>query len=141
MGAEKLAKIILVLLLLATIVAYLLARDAATTCRQCGMANPILRPRLEIKEPFQNPVRDGPAATDASYLLLTDILPAAEAGAAANSPTSQRCWEEDFQKRLEKTGNFKQMTNNYKRGTPDSCSAPLHDLTTTFYEVEPLDGA
>jgi len=134
MGIEQTAKLTLVLLLLATIATYLLTKGP-TTCRQCGMTNPILRPRLEIKEPFQNPVRDGPASSDASYLLLTDVLP--KATNARLSPTSQRCWEEDFQKRLEKSS-FKQMTNNYKRAVPDSCSAPLHDLTTTFYEVEPL---
>ena len=130
MGVERMAP---VLLLLAIIVGYLIKGDKVSTRRQCGMNSPILRPRLEVKEPFQN---FNPAAADASYLLLTDILPAA--AAPRSSPTSQRCWEEDFQKRLEKTGTFKQMTNNYKRGVPDSCSAPLHDLTTTFYDVDPL---
>ena len=136
MGVGQMAKIILVLLLLATIVTYLISSNKKTACNKCGMNNPILRPRLEVKEPFQNFT---PAPADASYLLLTDVIPVATS--LTLPPTSKRCWEGDFQTRLEKTGSFKQMTNNYKRGTPDSCSAPLHDLTTTFYDVDPLPAA
>ena len=43
-----------------------------------------------------------------------------------------------FQQRLEKTGNYRQLTNNYKRGTPDSCSEPLHEMTLSYYDVKPL---
>jgi len=131
----RVERVILVVLLFAVIVTYLIGQSTNPTCRQCGMTNPILRPRLEIKEPFQNPL-GASASADASYLLLTDFLPAATSPPLP--PTSQRCWEEDFQKRLEKGGSLKQMTNNYKRAVPDSCSAPLHDLTTTFYKVDPL---
>jgi hypothetical protein len=111
-------------------------RDLEAHCIGCGMSNPILRPRIERKEPFQN--YDG-ASVEAPSLLLTDILPAKKAGAVG--PTSERCYAADFQQRLERTANFRQMTNNYKRGVPDSCSQPLHDLTTTFYEVEVLPAA
>jgi hypothetical protein len=49
---------------------------------------------------------------------------------------SQTCYETDFQVRLEKTGNYRQLTNNYKRGDPDSCSAPLQDTAMGFYKVD-----
>jgi len=48
------------------------------------------------------------------------------------------CYEVDFQTALEKTGDFRQLTNNYKRGDPDSCSAPRQELATTFYTVTPV---
>jgi hypothetical protein len=73
------------------------------------------------------------------YALLVDSIPTFEG--KAPSPSSQNCYESDFQKRLERTGNFRQITNNYKRGVPDSCSAPNHDLALSFYKVEPLPDA
>jgi hypothetical protein len=113
--------------------------------------NPILRERLNVIEPFQtkpnpegdlSPVEDiSPAPTSLEnprqpYNLLNGVLPAFKG--KAPSPTSKRCYDEDFQTRIERTGNFRQLTNNYKRGTPDSCSSPNHDLLLSFYKVEPL---
>jgi hypothetical protein len=49
---------------------------------------------------------------------------------------SQTCFESDFQARLERTGNYRQLTNNYKRGDPDSCSAPLQDTAMGYYKVD-----
>ena len=112
--------------------------------------NPVVRSRLERVEPFQNApkVEDavekmpGVDPDDATlskprepYSLLKDVLPVAT---QRMSPTSQRCYEADFQPRLEKTGNYRQLTNNYKRAAPDSCSAPLHETVLSFYKVEPL---
>lgn len=114
--------------------------------------NPILRQRLERIEGFQIKEEEVEGLKDQTndmspadsslenlrkpYSLLQDVLPTAVGKAPA--PTSKTCYESDFQTRLEKTGNFRQLTNNYKRGTPDSCSAPLHDMTLSFYKVEPL---
>lgn len=50
--------------------------------------------------------------------------------------TAQRCYESDFQTRLEITGNYRQMTNNYRRGDPDSCSAPNQDVALGFYKID-----
>jgi hypothetical protein len=103
--------------------------------------NPTLRPRLERIEAFANPPRlDEPAEMDFSnkpYSLLLDVLP--EFKGVPPTPSSQLCYFSDFQTRLEKTGNMRQFTNNYKRGSPDSCSAPNHDLVQSFYKTEPLD--
>ena len=70
------------------------------------------------------------------YSLLLDVLKP-----YSNKPintTSESCYNSDFQKRLELTGNFRQLTNNYRRGVPDSCSSPNHDLVLSFYEIDPL---
>jgi len=113
--------------------------------------NPIVHQRLDRIEGFQpkeevdglkeNSGELSPADSSLEnlrkpYSLLQDVLPVAEGKAPA--PTSKSCYESDFQTRLERTGNFRQLTNNYKRGTPDSCSQPLHDMTLSFYKVEPL---
>jgi hypothetical protein len=118
--------------------------------------NPIVRQRLEVVEAFEaqqkkvieSPVGDtdtiaslAPAPVDLSkkrepYSLLADVLKPFTG--APTSPTSKTCYEADFQTRLERTGNFRQMTNNYKRGVPDSCSSPNHDLLLSFYKVDPL---
>ena len=112
--------------------------------------NPVVRSRLGRVEPFQNKAPfenavetiDDLEPADATlnkprepYSLLKDVLPLSTKRV---SPTSQRCYEADFQPRLEKTGNFRQLTNNYKRAAPDSCSAPLHETVLSFYKVEPL---
>ena len=48
---------------------------------------------------------------------------------------SRSCYATDFQRTIEKTGNFQQLTNNYKRKYPDSCSAPLQELVLNFYKI------
>ena len=126
-------------------------------------ANPILRSRLEVLEPFQatpmpnnKDLPDGPVETfgtlspadttlenmRASYTLLSDPLMAKTLKAQDvpnnTSLTAASCYDADFQKRTEKVGNYRQLTNNYKRGVPDSCSAPLHDLVLKQYKTDAL---
>ena len=64
------------------------------------------------------------------YNLLNGVLPPSTRRV---SPTSQRCYEGDFQTRLEKGGTYRQLTNNYKRAAPDSCSGPLHEFVLSYY--------
>lgn len=52
---------------------------------------------------------------------------------------SRSCFATSFDRFLEQTGNFRQLTNNYKRGYPDSCSSPLQELVLSFYKTQPLD--
>lgn len=116
-------------------------------------ANPILRQRLNRIEGFQdsavpdiigltsttltaNPADSSLENLRKPYSLLQDILPIFNG--KAPRPTSEQCYATDFQQRLEKTGNYRQLTNNYKRGTPDSCSEPLHEMTLSYYDVKPL---
>jgi hypothetical protein len=110
--------------------------------------NPILRRRLGVVEPFQSKDTEGNGEVSAlspgdpdlnsprtPYNLLNGWLPPAD---KQLRPTSEQCYGVDFQKRLEPTGNYRQMTNNYKRGDPDSCSGLNHDLVLGFYKVDPL---
>lgn len=94
----------------------------------------IIRPALERKEAFTDLT---PAEADTSYSLLKGALPLKEKQLSGYL-TSQKCYEGDFQKRLEKTGNYRQLTNNYKRGDPDSCSTPLHEFVNAFYDIKPV---
>ena len=116
--------------------------------------NPVVRPRLERIEAFKNKPATKPAVDsviletnglqpdDANlkpprqpYSLLKDEFPQAT---VRTSPTSQRCYESDFERRIEKTGTFRQLTNNYKREQPDSCSSPLHEFVLSFYKPKPI---
>jgi hypothetical protein len=108
--------------------------------------NPTVRRALERVEPFTNAskftdsvetIENMNPADDTSvnkprepYNLLLGVLPLSTTKIA---PTSQRCYESDFQPRLEKGGNYRQLTNNYKRAAPDSCSGPLHEFVLSYY--------
>jgi len=114
-------------------------------------ANPIVRPRQNVVEAFQgsekildvpeinlngmSPGDPGLAKPREPYALLGGWLNLAE---KPEYKTAQGCHEVDFQGRLEKTGNFRQLTNNYKRGDPDSCSGPIQDLTFAIYKTDPI---
>jgi len=134
-------------------VVLILAITLLSAAHKWANPTPIVKNRLEVLEAFANvvtpdPIGDtsritniSPSATSLdkpreSYSLLGDVLKPFTG--APTSPTSKTCYEADFQTRLERTGNFRQMTNNYKRGVPDSCSAPNHDLTLSFYKIDPL---
>lgn len=115
-------------------------------------ASPIVRKRLEVREAFNNPATAPTSMDDINlngmspgnpdldherqpFSLLSDWLP------LATEPiykTAEGCRAVDFQTRLEKTGNFRQLTNNYKRGDPDSCSGPIQELDLAFYKTEPI---
>lgn len=69
--------------------------------------------------------------TEHPYHLLGDILPSAKAGKTINS---RSCYASDFEKATAKTGNYRQLTNNYKRGYPDSCNSLNQDLVMKFYK-------
>jgi hypothetical protein len=72
------------------------------------------------------------------YSLLNGVLPLKDIQ-TNGTLNSQSCYEGDFQTRLEKTGNFKQLTNNYKRNDGESCSAPLQEFVTAYYDVKALE--
>jgi len=67
-----------------------------------------------------------------SYLLLEDELKGMDSGISCVN--SRSCFASDFGRLQEKTGNFRQLTNNYKRGYPDSCSSPFQELVNSFYD-------
>jgi len=67
------------------------------------------------------------------YHLLSDIMAPSH---DKKSVSSRSCYATDFNRTMEKTGNFRQMTNNYKRNYPDSCSGWNQDLTLNFYQAK-----
>jgi hypothetical protein len=71
------------------------------------------------------------------YDLLKDWIPGKPEPRVAMGPTSQQCYQVDYARTLERGGMYAQRTNNYKHGTPESCSAPNHDLILDFYQDKP----
>jgi hypothetical protein len=72
------------------------------------------------------------------YHLLSDKLEPPRAKESLSCVNSRSCYAADFNRMIAKTGNFRQMTNNYKRGYPDSCSAPYQELVLNFYKTDLL---
>jgi len=85
---------------------------------------------------------DGPAPAKLSmktpYHLLGDELKPPREKEALSCVNSRSCYATDFQRAIEKTGNFRQFTNNFKRGTPDSCTAPYQELVLNFYKADDI---
>jgi len=86
------------------------------------------------------PESPGPASlyNNRPYHLLGDELPPPRAQEALSCVNSRSCYATDFERMIAKTGNFRQMTNNYKRGYPDSCSAPYQELVLNFYQADTM---
>lgn len=79
--------------------------------------------------------------TPAPYHLLGDRLPPAieeQEKGALSCVTSRSCYATDAEALLSRVGNYRQMTNQYKREYPDSCSAPRQELVLGFYKAMPL---
>jgi len=66
------------------------------------------------------------------YHLLGDYLEPAE-GRLANLK-SECAYVADGQRRIEKTGTYGQITNNYKKSKPDNGSTLLRELSLSFYK-------
>lgn len=73
------------------------------------------------------------------YHLLSDVLPPVSQGDESLScVTSRSCFAADMEAQMAKTGNYRQWTNQYKRGYPDHCSAPRQELVLSMYQASPL---
>lgn len=68
------------------------------------------------------------------YHLLSDEMGMPREKESLSCVNSRSCYASDFQRILEKNGSFRQLTNNYKRGYPDSCSGLQQELTMNFYK-------
>jgi hypothetical protein len=86
------------------------------------------------------PDTPGPADlyNEQPYHLLSDMLSPPRTKESISCVDSRSCYAIDFDRMVSKTGNFRQMTNNYKRGYPDSCSAPYQELVLNFYKADPM---
>lgn len=83
-----------------------------------------------------NPEASGPADATLDtprvpFHLLGDYMPPAEERLANLS--SECAYIADGQRRIEKTGSYGQITNNYKHKNPDNGSTWLHELSVSFY--------
>jgi hypothetical protein len=66
-----------------------------------------------------------------------DLLPGGKPEPrVAIGPTAEACYKTDWARNLEMSG-YEQITNNYQRKYPDSCTAPNHDLVLDFYKETP----
>lgn len=72
------------------------------------------------------------------YHLLGDEMPPPRVKETISCVNSRSCYASDFERMVSKTGNYRQMTNNYKRGYPDSCSAPYQELVLNFYQADTM---
>jgi hypothetical protein len=70
------------------------------------------------------------------YHLLNDYLEQPRVKESVSCVNSRSCYATDFDQSIAKTGSFRQLTNNYKREFPDSCSAPFQELVLNFYKVK-----
>lgn len=102
-----------------------------------AFANPAVKPlEKEDKDaPLMEYPPNGPSPaevyTDHPYHLLADILPSGSE--TLSDVTSRSCYATDFEQATNKTGNFRQLTNNVKRAYPDSCSGWNQELTLSMY--------
>jgi len=83
------------------------------------------------------PILSGPGEAGLStprepYHLLGDYIPPAGGGIA--NFKSECAYISDGQRRIEKTGSYGQVTNNYKRKNPDNGTTWLHELSLSFYK-------
>ncbi len=72
------------------------------------------------------------------YHLLADEMSPPRVKETISCVNSRSCYATDFERMISKTGNYRQMTNNYKRGYPDSCSAPYQELVLNFYKADSM---
>lgn len=94
----------------------------------------------------ESPVLEYPPETPAPadiynnqpYHLLGDEMPPPRVNESISCVNSRSCYATDFERMISKTGNYRQMTNNYKRNYPDSCSAPHQELVLNFYKTDPM---
>ena len=95
-------------------------------------------PLADVKEPDTAVLlSNGPSPANIDnrqpYHLLSDIMAHSR---DKKYVSSRSCYATDFVQTMEKTGNFRQMTNNYKRNYPDNCSGWNQDLTLNFYQAK-----
>lgn len=70
------------------------------------------------------------------YHLLQDER--ANARPQLSNVSTAGCYATDMEQHLSKVGNYRQLTNNYRRAGPDSCSAPWKELLFHFYKMTPF---
>lgn len=102
-----------------------------------GFSSPTLHASVEPTNdtPVMEYPPNGPDHADLDaqhpYHLLQDRLAASSMKHAVGS---QACYDADYEQKHNKTGNYSQCTNNYKRNHPDSCSSSRQEFIMNFYQ-------
>ena len=105
---------------------------------QSGKDDKFIQRMDELKPVDVKKTADANLFNEKPYHLLSDEMPPVEPE-RVSCVNSRSCFATSFDRFIEQTGNFRQLTNNYKRGYPDSCSSPFQELVLSFYKTEPLD--
>jgi hypothetical protein len=87
---------------------------------------------LLIDHPPNGPAPLQPSSKE-PYQLLNDEFPSVGPPEHISCVNSRSCYTTDFSRLLEPSS-YRQMTNNYKHGYPDSCSSPFQELVMSFYK-------
>jgi len=103
-------------------------------------------PLLDQEEKKEDPVMEYPPGKPAPvdlyrnkpYHLLSDILAPPRDQEALSGVNSRSCYAVDAEAYLSRVGNYRQLTNNYKREYPDDCSSLRQELVLNFYKAEPI---
>jgi hypothetical protein len=102
----------------------------------------LLAKKANSEKPVMEYAPDTPGPADLynnqPYHLLADEMGQPRDKESISCVNSRSCYATDFQRMIDKTGNFRQMTNNYKRNYPDSCSSPYQELVLNFYKADPM---
>jgi hypothetical protein len=69
------------------------------------------------------------------YQLLKDELASVGPPDQISRVNSRSCYATDFSRLLENSS-YRQLTNNYRHGYPDSCSAPFQEMVLSFYKTD-----
>jgi hypothetical protein len=94
--------------------------------------SPIMKYRPDTPSPVQ-------LYNNQPYHLLEDSMEPPRTTESISCVNSRSCYATNFERLIDKTGNFRQMTNNYKRNYPDSCSGWQQELTLNFYKASPFE--
>lgn len=103
----------------------------------------VVRPVLAVKEPFEvkkekvDGVQEDVEAADADLKEMSKPYHLLEENSrretTLNKVGAESCYENDFQKEIQKMGSYNQLTNNYRRAGPDSCNTYMQEFVTSFY--------
>ena len=107
---------------------FVLASLALAIARQLSEQRTLFWP-----EGFTGSPADASLNNKDPYALLNDSMPV-KAQSKAGNLTAKACYETDFIAQNQRTGNYEQLTNNFKHKGPDSCSAPLTEMVNTIYQ-------
>lgn len=98
---------------------------------------PLTKESPEVEYPPNGP---SPAEVynEHPYHLLGDVMASPSDKETLSSTNSRSCYAADFEQTVNKTGTYRQTTNNYKHTYPDSCTGWNQELTMNFYKPTPL---